>query len=371
MNIKAGIQNNVRILIVDDSPEAIKVLGNALPQDYKRQVALSGEKALKLMAESDELPHLILLDVMMSGMGGYEVCRIIKEDERLRDIPVIFLSAKTDTKDKVEAFSNGGVDYITKPFEIEEVRARINTHLKLYYLQQELEKHNNHLEELVQAKVREISESQMAMIFALVKLTDCRDEITGSHVERTREFCRLLAVKLSQSEKYRYIIDDDFVEQIFNASPLHDIGKISVPDRILLKPGRLTPGEFEIIKTHTLVGSKILNDVQESYPGNSFVRVGAEIARSHHEKWDGSGYPDGLSGDEIPISARIMALADVYDALRTRRPYKEPIPHQECMDVIAKESGKQFEPLVVQAFLEIEKAFEAVYYSSVDMINCE
>jgi len=352
-----------KILIIDDSPEAIEVLGNALPKHYKRQAAISGENAIKLLDTSEELPDLILLDVMMPGMDGYEVCSHLKKDERLKEIPVIYLSALTDTKDKVKAFEQGGVDYIEKPFQFEEVRARVDTHLKLRYFQRELEAHNNNLKQMVEEKVKEISESQIATIFAMAKLAESRDNDTGDHLKRIQFFCGLIAKKLSQHPEYKGKINAEFIDILQKASPLHDIGKVGIRDVILLKPGKLTTEEFEEMKEHTTIGSNTLEEVYQKYPGNYFVKIGIEIAESHHEKWDGSGYPKGLCGDEIPLSARIMALVDVYDALRSKRVYKEAYSKEKTRGIIIQGSGKHFDPLIVEVFLEFEEEFDKAYTS--------
>jgi len=358
-------RNNIvgrkRILIVDDSPEAIAVLGNALPKHYKLQFALNGEKALNLLALSDELPDLILLDVMMPKMDGYEVCDRLKTDEKLNNIPVIFLSALADVGDKIKAFQNGGVDYIQKPFEIAEVNARVKTHLRLHDLQMALEKHNEHLNQLVEEKVKEISESQMATIFALAKLAEFRDDETGEHINRTQLLCRLIAEKLSIHFKYKYRISTEFIENLEKASPLHDIGKVGIKDAILLKPGKLTPAEFEEIKQHTTLGANKLREVFQNYPNNKFIEIGIEVAQSHHEKWDGGGYPEGLIGEKIPLSARIMALADVYDALRSKRVYKNAYSHEKACEIIIEERGKHFDPLIVDVFLKFEQEFKKAY----------
>ena len=355
-----------KILIVDDSPEAIVVLDNALSKHYKRQVALSGEKAIKLLEASEELPDLILLNVMMPGMDGYEVCRYLKKDERLKEIPVIYLSALTGTKDKVKAFEQGGVDYIEKPFQLEEVRARVETHLKLSYFQKELEAYNDNLKQMVEEKVKEISESQIATIFAMAKLAESRDNDTGDHLKRIQIFCWLIAEKLSIHSKYKDKINWDFIDILQKASPLHDIGKVGVRDVILLKPGKLTPEEFEEMKQHTSIGANTLREVYQKYPGNYFIKIGIEIAESHHEKWDGSGYPEGLCGNEIPLSARIMALADVYDALRSKRVYKHAYSNEKTREIIIQESGKHFDSLIVEIFLEFEQEFDKVYTSLKD-----
>ncbi|TXT16387.1 MAG: putative two-component system response regulator [Erysipelotrichaceae bacterium] len=345
------------ILIVDDSTEAIDVLGNALPKEYKLQFALSGKQALLFLDTSKTLPDLILLDVMMPDMNGYEVCRHLKRDDRFKNIPVIFLSALLDAKDKVRAFQNGGVDYIEKPFENQEVQARVELHMRLHDLQEQLEHYNRELNHLVESKVNEISESQMATIYALVKLAEARDLDTGRHLERIAVFCRTLAQKSREMKYYLHYIDDAYIEDLFKASPLHDIGKVSIPDKILLKPGKLTAEEFEIMKTHTTNGAKTLLEVKERYPENKFIELGRQIALTHHERWDGSGYPFGLKGDEIPLEGRIMALVDVYDALRSKRVYKEPYPHEVCVVMIAEESGLHFDPKLVEIFLKFESDF--------------
>ena len=355
-----------KILIVDDSPEAIDVLVHALPKHYQRQVALSGEKAIKLLEASEELPDLILLDVMMPGMDGYEVCRYLKNDERLKEIPVIYLSALTDTKDKVKAFEQGGVDYIEKPFQLEEVRARVDMHLKFHDFQKKLETSNKNLNQLVEDKIKEISESQMATIFALAKLAESRDTETGHHLKRVQVYCRLLAEKLSLYSKYKDSINTYFIDNLIKASPLHDIGKVGIKDEILLKPGKLTPEEFEEMKQHTTLGANTLKEVYQLYPSNYFIKIGIEVAKSHHEKWDGSGYPEGLCEDEIPLSAQIMALADVYDALRSKRVYKEAFSNEKAQEIIIQGRGKHFNLLIVDAFLAIEQEFDKIYTSLKD-----
>ena len=214
---------------------------------------------------------------------------------------------------------------------------------------------------MVDEKVKEITDSQIATIFALAKLAESRDNDTGDHLKRVQFFCRLLAEKLSKHSKYRDRINEDFIENLQRASPLHDIGKVGIKDAILLKPGKLTPEEFEEMKLHTSIGANTLKQVYQEYPGNYFVKIGIEIAQSHHEKWDGSGYPEGLCGDGIPLSARIMALVDVYDALRSKRVYKEAYSNEKSREIIMQGNGKQFDSLVVEAFLEYEQEFEEVY----------
>lgn len=218
-------------------------------------------------------------------------------------------------------------------------------------------KYNIELEEIVNKKVAEISESQIATIYALVKLAESRDDDTGTHIERTSMLCKLMAQYLSLLPECKEIINDKYIDNIYKASPLHDIGKVGIPDSILLKPGKLTKEEFDIMKSHTTIGYKTLSEVQRKYKNNGFIKMGMEIAKYHHEKWDGTGYPIGLSGNEIPISARIMAIVDVYDALRSKRVYKEAFSHEKACEIINEGRGKHFDPVLVDVFLEHNERF--------------
>lgn len=345
-----GVRNS--ILVVDDTPANLTLLANMLKaKGYRIRPVPSGKLALKMVEKNP--PDLILLDINMPEMNGYEVCEQLKSDKRFRDIPIIFISALSETLDKVKAFSCGGVDYITKPFQFEEVEARVETHLKLH-------RYQTYLEELVKEKVEEIADSQMSTIFALSKLVESRDFETGKHLDRVQIFCRIISEKLGGDSPYKTNIDMDFISNISNASPLHDIGKVAISDSILLKPGRLFVEEFEIMKTHTIIGAKTLEHVKSLYPRNSFINMGISIARSHHERWDGNGYPDNLAGENIPLAARIMTIADVYDALRSKRCYKASVARSECREIILKGSGTQFDPVLVNAFSAVEEEFDRV-----------
>lgn len=347
-------------MIVDDMPQNIKLLASMLEgHGYEVFGFVSGELALK--AAAINVPDLILLDIRMPGLDGYQVCAHLKADKKLANIPVIFLSALSEVDDKVKAFQAGGVDYVTKPFQFEEIKVRVDTHLKIKELQAELELHNKHLEELVAEKIKEISESQMSIIFALAKLAEYRDIDTGNHLERVQVFCKMLAAKLQADSPYARYIDDNFVANIYQASPLHDVGKVAIPDHILLKPERLTFDEFEIMKTHTTIGAEYLEEVLKKYPKNNFLKMGVDVARSGHERWDGKGYPQGLSGENIPLAARIMALVDVYDALRSARCYKKAVDHETAYAIIMGESGKQFDPVVTEAFEKLKDEFDKTY----------
>lgn len=224
-----------------------------------------------------------------------------------------------------------------------------------------LQKYNLHLEELVNEKVKEITEAQMATIFALVKLAESRDDETGNHIERTAELCRLLASLLRKHTDYKELIDEKYIENIYKASPLHDIGKVGIPDAILLKKGRLSKDEFEIMKTHVDIGYKTLKEVHSQYKGNSFLQMGMDITKTHHEKWDGTGYPRGLEGQDIPLSGRIMALVDVYDALRSKRVYKEAYSHDKSLNIILDNKAKHFDPLLVEVFADSHLEFMKVH----------
>lgn len=224
-----------------------------------------------------------------------------------------------------------------------------------------LEKYNNQLQDLVDEKVKEISESQMATLFALVKLAESRDDDMGAHVERTAEMCKLMAIYLKEQDKYKEIIDDRYIDDIYKASPLHDIGKVGIPDNILLKKGKLTEEEFRIMKTHVEIGYNTLLEVQQKYKANTFLKMGMDITKYHHEKWDGSGYPQGLAGEDIPLPGRIMAIVDVYDALRSKRVYKDAFSHEKSCQLIKEASGKHFDPLLVEMFIKNQTQFEKVH----------
>ncbi len=347
------------IVVIDDMPENLRILLTILnEQGYKVRPLSDGESALQAIRKIP--PDLILLDVMMPGMDGFQVCKELKNDNNLKDIPVIFISAAAEVFDKVMAFKLGGVDFITKPFQVPEVLARVRTHVTLSYLQKQLEYQNLSLKQIVDKQVMEISAGHVAAIKSITKLAEFRDEDTGKHIERTQTFCRILAGHLRTKKSGAEIIDDEYIYNIYNASPLHDIGKVAIRDAILLKPDKLDNEEFDIMKTHAAIGADYLIKAATQLSNNAFLLMGKDIARWHHEKWDGSGYPDGLKGEDIPLSARIMAISDVYDALRSKRPYKEPFTHEESRGIITKGSGVHFDPDIVQSFLELEDQFRNV-----------
>ena len=348
------------IMVVDDTAENLKLLDGILEGGH-HEVRLFSSGAMMLKAAAKDPPDLVLLDVLMPEMDGYEVCRRMRGEAALHDVPVLFLSALSDVKSKVKAFEAGGMDYVTKPFQIEEVTARVKTHLLLRRTIRELDEHRRDLERLVREKMRELSDSQFATITALSKLAESRDDESGYHVERTRAFCGILCGRLSRSPRHREGMTEEYIQNLCGASVLHDVGKVAIPDKILTKPGRLAPHEYEVVKNHAHIGARTLEAARRQDPRNTFLSVGISIARSHHERWNGSGYPDGLRGEGIPLSARIMAVSDVYDALRSRRPYKQAMSHGEVAGMIRSGAGTEFDPAVVAAFLDAEEEFAETY----------
>ena len=328
-----------KILVVDDERYNINVLVGILKADYRIIVAKSGEEALK-RADSNIPPDLILLDVMMPDMDGYTVCRKLKEQENTKNIPVIFITALGDVEDETKGFETGGVDYITKPIKPATVRARVKTHIELRDARKQLENQNMILEEKVRERTKELSESRMEIIHRLVFASEYKDPDTGSHIQRMSQYSALLAKA--------YGVGKDLCEMIQLASPMHDIGKIGIPDSVLLKPGKLDEVEWIIMKNHSSIGAKILSD-----SSSPLLQAGQVIALSHHEKWNGSGYPLGVKGENIPLMGRITALADVFDALTTKRPYKDAWPIDKAVREIKKGKGVHFEPKLVELFEDI------------------
>lgn len=353
---------DITIMVVDDTAENLVLLSRILkPEGYKVMSLPDGRMAIDAVRARP--PDLILLDIMMPGMDGFQVCEALKADARTAAIPIIFVSALSEPLDKVKAFGSGAVDYITKPFNVMEVKARVGVHLELSFLQKSLEEYNADLEATVKKQVEELSAGQLALITAMTKLAEARDDETGRHIERTQRLCRLLAQWLLDKSLFHEQIDNEFVANIYNASPLHDIGKVAIKDSILLKSGKLTPEEFTVMKSHTTIGKVYLAEALAKSPGNRYLKMGMELAGSHHEKWDGSGYPEGLAGEAIPLSARIMALVDVYDALRSKRVYKEEVPQAQSVAAILAERGKHFDPTIVDAFFALNDEFDAVRQS--------
>lgn len=354
------LPDHPRIVVVDDSPESLEMVCEILEAQGYHPEGFSCPHEAIASAEADR-PDIILLDAVMPGIDGYATCEKLKESELLGEIPVLFISGVHEPFEKVRAFRVGAVDYLTKPFHAEEINARITTHLRLSLIRGDAKAKVRDLRSLVEQQKREVADSQMALVFALAKLSESRDYETGRHMDRIQSFCRILSLALRDEFGFEDQIDDQFLDDIGRTSALHDIGKVGIEDSILLKPGRLTDDEFDLMKRHTVIGAETLQTIYREYPSNRHLEMGIEIARSHHEKWDGSGYPDGLAGEEIHLAARIMALADVYDALRSRRPYKEPFSHEKAVSIISGDSGTHFDPTLVKAFLAHEQDFAATW----------
>lgn len=325
------------VLVVDDTPENIDVLRGILCADYALKVANNGALALRIASEFP--PDLILLDVMMPGMDGYEVCRQFKKNEATRHVPVIFVTAKDDIEAETRGLAIGAADYITKPVRPPIVLARVKTHLALY-------NQRRHLESLVKERTAELENSNQqlektrrAIITQLGRAAEFRDNETGLHIVRVGHFSKILALAAGFSEAR--------AELMMQASMMHDVGKIGIPDNVLLKPGKLTPEEFDIIKTHPAIGAEIIGEHDAE-----LLIAAHEVALTHHEKWNGSGYPHGLKGEAIPITGRIVAIVDVFDAVTTRRPYKQPWPAEKAFELIHDGAGKHFDPDLANLFLE-------------------
>ena len=323
-------------------------------------MANSGDKALRI-AQSDPPPDLILLDIMMPEVDGYQVLDQLKSDPRTRDIPVIFLTAKSEVEDEKKGLELGAVDYITKPISPPIVLARVKTQLTLKAAADFLRDKAKYLEEEVARRTREVVAIQDVTILAMASLAETRDSDTGNHIRRTQYYVRALAEQLKSHPRFAWFLTDANIETLFKSAPLHDIGKVGIPDRILLKPGHFDTQEFQIMKTHAMLGRDAISHAEKSLGTDvDFLSMAKEIALSHQEKWDGSGYPEGLSGDDIPISARLMAVADVYDALISRRVYKEAMSHQQAVQIIADGKGSHFDPDMVDAFVHISDQFNAI-----------
>ena len=331
------------VLVVDDSVLNLDIIVGMLDNLYNVIVASDGESALELVGEVT--PDLILLDIVMGGIDGFEVCKRLKSSRETEDIPVIFLSGNRDAADKNRGFEYGAVDYITKPFEVNEVKARIKTHLSLKIAQAELKNQNTRLETEVEKRtyelrktVLELKYSYQETIFLLSKAAEYRDDDTGSHLLKVSSYCRTIARAIG--------LDENTVDNLYYASLLHDIGKIGIPDNILLKKGAYSREEWDVMKKHTIIGSSIL-----SSSNVEVIKMGGMIALTHHEKWDGSGYPRGLAGEEIPVISRVVSVADVFDALVSKRVYKDEFSVEDALSEIKNCSGKHFDPEVVDGFL--------------------
>lgn len=368
-NLKNILMDNhkSKILIVDDEPRNRLLLNNMCENmGYKTFQATNGEEAIDYAV--DNSPDLIIMDVIMPKMNGFDSTEKIKADDRTKQIPVIIVTALGSREDLLTGISKGADDFLTKPYDFEELAMRIKNNLKIKKYNDLLKENNDILEEKVQQRTQELQKALFELnlahdstkaayletIYRLTLATEFKDQATGSHIKRISLYTRKIAETLS--------MNTEFIENIFHASPMHDIGKVGIPDSILLKPGALNAEEWEIMKTHTTIGAKILEGSE-----STFLKMGQEIARNHHETWDGSGYPNGLSKTQIPISARITIIADQYDALRSTRPYKKPFTHDEALKIITEGDGRtspdHFDPDIIKAFIQINRDFGEIFES--------
>ena len=347
-----------KVLLVDDTTTNLQLLHDTLDGcGYKLLAAKNGKTALSIAQKAK--PDLILLDIMMPEMDGYEVCKRLKADQSTAQIPVIFVTALSDAEDEAKGLTLGAVDYITKPFNPELIRARVRNHL-------ELKRHQDHLENLVRERTKRLALTQAVTIESLATLAEYRDPETGGHIKRAQNYVKALATQLKEHPRFRDELNDETIELLYLSAPLHDVGKVGVPDHILLKAGRLTDEEFVEMKKHTQYGHDALRITERKLGEDSFLHYAKEIAFSHQEKWDGSGYPQGLKGDQIPICGRLMAVADVYDALISKRVYKPPFSHEDAVKIVKDGSNSHFDPDVVDAFLELENTFRNIALTYAD-----
>ncbi len=347
------------VLVIDDTAENLTLVSEVLRGEFKVKVAPSGARGLQLAQASP--PDLILLDIMMPEMDGYAVMEQLQADSRTRDVPVIFLTAMSAVEDERRGLDLGAVDYVTKPISPPILEARVRNHLQLKAARDFMKYKSEFLEREVQKRTREISRIQEVTIGALASLAETRDNETGNHIRRTQHYVKLLAQRLARHPRFAATLTPETIDLLYLSAPLHDIGKVGIPDRILLKPGKLTPDEYEIMKTHATLGGDAIAHAELAIGTEvGFLRIAKEIAYGHQERWNGSGYPQGLRGDDIPVSARLMAVADVYDALISRRIYKPAMSHEDATKEIRAGRGVLFDPDIVDAFFACEDQIRAI-----------
>ncbi|MDD2652170.1 MAG: response regulator [Sulfurimonas sp.] len=358
------------IVAIDDTPDNLLLIMEILKDRYKVKTFKEPKKALEYLL-SNACVDLVLLDVMMPELSGYDLLKVLRQNHSTKEIPVIFLTALSSQRDEQKGLELGACDYITKPISVPIMLSRINVHLENRAAKEFLKSKADYLEEEIKKRTKEILSIQDITILTLASLAETRDTDTGNHLKRTQRYIKILALKLREHPKFRDYLNDEEIETLFRSAPLHDIGKVGIADKILLKPAGLSDIEFEIMKTHTTLGKEAIEHAEEEAGVEAaFLKTAKEIAYCHHENYDGSGYPLGLSGDEIPISARLMALADVYDALTSRRVYKEAMSHEKARSIIVDGCGVKFDPKVVEAFLEIQEEFLLVSqkYADTDVV---
>ena len=341
------------ILIVDDVVTNLAVLANIIKNaGYTVRAVQSAYEAKD--AIQAKLPDLILLDIAMPGVDGFEFCDMLKAVPSTAEIPIIFVTALSDPETKTRCFSLGAADFIEKPFDVNEVTMRVNTQMKNISMQRELEDYNKRLHKMMKDQIDKITDDQRFLIYGLVKLAETREDPTGTHMINVSENARFLAQSLQLSPKYEKEVSNSFIDDIELAAPLHDIGNLTISDRILLKRGKLTPDEFAIMKTHTETGARTLKEIYSRNSYSRYLAMAIDIAYYHHEKWNGKGYPKGLKGNEIPLAARIFTVVDVYDTLTRDKCYRDAFSHDEAMQIITDESGKSFDPDIIDIFTKIQ-----------------
>jgi putative two-component system response regulator len=345
-----------KVVLVDDNPVNLKLARNTLMEQYEVFTVPSAEKLFQLLERT--LPDLILLDVLMPEINGYEAIETLKGNPRTADIPVVFLTSKTDTISELEGFSLGAVDYISKPFSPQLLLKRVEVHLLLESQKSELKNLNENLQQLVDEKTGEVLELQNAVLITMANLVECRDDVTGGHVERTEHFLRILVEEMINQNIYKDILDTWDIRLFLQSSKLHDVGKIAIKDGVLLKPGPLTKEEFDEMKKHTIFGETVIEKIQQNARESIFLTHAKIMAGTHHEKWDGSGYPRGIAGSNIPLQGRLMAFVDVYDALISDRPYKKAFPPEQAVGIITGACGTQFDPSLKNVFFSASKRFQ-------------
>jgi putative two-component system response regulator len=350
--------NRKVIFLVDDDITNLTVGKNVLAEYYDVFTMNSGARLLKMLEKN--IPDLILLDVNMPEMNGYEIIEIIKGKEETKSIPVIFLTAKIDSDSELKGLTLGAIDYITKPFPPKLLLKHIEVHLLVESQKKELINFNSNLQKMVQAKTQSIAELQSAILKTMAELVEYRDDVTGEHIDRTHRYLGILLGALIKRGLFANEISSWNVTLVLESSQLHDVGKIMIRDNILLKPGKLTVEEFDEMKNHTLYGEKIIDKMKNSTKDWGFLEHARIFAGSHHEKWDGSGYPRKLKGEEIPLQGRMMAIVDVYDALVSERSYKKAFMHEEAVDIITKGKSSHFDPALVDVFIEIASDFKKI-----------